>query len=118
MEDKRGTKHSHSPSVKESPSPTTPRLLHRRQLGLHHHQDLRRRSLHAVLAHQCSSRGGSRKATVIDLSSSSNEEDLITATSHDFAFAQRLFGELNRVIVGPPGDDKIIILSDCDEEEV
>jgi hypothetical protein len=55
---------------------------------------------------------------VIDLSSSSNEEDLITATSHDFAFAQRLFGELNRVIVGPPGDDKIIILSDCDEEEV
>jgi hypothetical protein len=28
--------------------------------------------------------GGSEKASVIDLSSSSNEEDLIVATSHDF----------------------------------
>jgi hypothetical protein len=55
---------------------------------------------------------------VIDLSSSSDEEDLIAATSHDFEFAQRLFGELNRVILGPPGDNKIIVLSDSDEEEV
>jgi hypothetical protein len=55
---------------------------------------------------------------VIDLFSSSDEEDLIAATSHDFEFAQRLFGELNRVILGPPGDDKIIILSDSDEEQV
>jgi hypothetical protein len=28
------------------------------------------------------------------------------------------FGELNRAVLGPPGDDKIIILSDSDEEEV
>jgi hypothetical protein len=55
---------------------------------------------------------------VIDLSSSSDEEDLITDISHDFEFAQRLYGELNRAVLGPPGDDKIIILSDFDEEEV
>jgi hypothetical protein len=55
---------------------------------------------------------------VIDLSLSSDEEDLIAATSHDFEFAKRLFGELNRVILGPPSDDKIIILSDSDEEQV
>jgi hypothetical protein len=55
---------------------------------------------------------------VIELSSSSNEEDLNTATSRDFEFAQRLFGELNRVVLGPPDDGKIIILSDSDEEEV
>jgi hypothetical protein len=55
---------------------------------------------------------------VIDLSSSSDEEDLITDISHDFEFAQRLYGELNRAVLGPPGDDKIIILSDSDEEEV
>jgi hypothetical protein len=48
----------------------------------------------------------------------SNEENLIVATSHDFEFAQRLFDELNSVIVGPLGDDKIIILSVSDEEEV
>jgi hypothetical protein len=37
---------------------------------------------------------------VIDLSLSSDEEDLITATSRDFEFVQRLFGELNRVVLG------------------
>jgi hypothetical protein len=52
---------------------------------------------------------------VIDLSSSSDEEDLITATSHDFAFAQRHFRELNRAVLD---DSKIIILSDSDEGEV
>jgi hypothetical protein len=55
---------------------------------------------------------------VIDLSSSSDEEDLIAATSHDFEFTQRLFGELNYAVLGPPGDGKIIILIDSDEEEV
>jgi hypothetical protein len=53
---------------------------------------------------------------MIDLSSSSNEEDLIADTSHDFEFAQRLYDELNCAILGPPGDSKII--SDFDEEEV
>jgi hypothetical protein len=55
---------------------------------------------------------------VIDLSSSSDEEDLIAATSHDFEFAQRLFSELNSTVLGPHNDSKIIILSDSDEEEV
>jgi hypothetical protein len=55
---------------------------------------------------------------VIDLSSSSDEEDLIADTSHNFEFAQRLYDELNRVVLGPLDDGKIIILSDSDEEEV
>jgi hypothetical protein len=54
---------------------------------------------------------------VIDLSSSSDEEDLIIATSCDFELAQRLFGELNRAVLGPSDDGKIIILSDSNEEE-
>jgi hypothetical protein len=54
---------------------------------------------------------------VIGLSSSSDEEDLIAATSHDFEFAQRLFGELNRAVLGPPGDSKVIVLVDSDEEK-
>jgi hypothetical protein len=62
--------------------------------------------------------GGFEKALVIDLSSSSDEEDLIAATSRDFEFTQRLFGELNRAVLGPPDDGKIIIFSDSDEEEV
>jgi hypothetical protein len=55
---------------------------------------------------------------VIDLSSYSDEEDLIAATSRDFEFTQRLFGELNCVVLGLPDDIKIIILSDSDEEEM
>jgi hypothetical protein len=54
----------------------------------------------------------------INLSSSSDEENLITATSRDFEFAQRLFGELNRAVLGPPDDGKIIVPSDSDEDEV
>jgi hypothetical protein len=48
---------------------------------------------------------------------SSDEEDLIPDTSHNFEFAQRLYGELNRALLGPPDDDKIIILSDSNEEK-
>jgi hypothetical protein len=61
--------------------------------------------------------GGFEKAPVIDLSSSSDEEGLIAATSRDFEFNQRLFGELNCIVLGPPSDSKIIVLSDSDKEE-
>jgi hypothetical protein len=60
-------------------------------------------------------RGSSRKAPMVDLSSSSDEGDLITDVSRDEEFARRLFDDLNRDVLGPPGDDKIIILSDFDE---
>jgi hypothetical protein len=53
----------------------------------------------------------------VDLSSSSDEEGLIANTSRDEEFTRRLFGDLNCDVLGPPGDDKIIILSDSDEEE-
>jgi hypothetical protein len=51
------------------------------------------------------------------MSSSSDEEDLIPDTSHDFEFTQRLYGELNRVFLVPSGDGKIIIISDSDEKK-
>jgi hypothetical protein len=61
--------------------------------------------------------GPSGKALVVDMSSSSDEEDLIPDTSHDFEFAQRLYDELNRDLLGLPGYGKIIILSDSDEKK-
>jgi hypothetical protein len=54
---------------------------------------------------------------VVDLFSSSDEEDPIPATSPNFEFTQCLYGELNRTLLGPPSDGKIIIISDSDEEE-
>jgi hypothetical protein len=61
--------------------------------------------------------GGSGKAKVVDLSSSSDEEGLIIGVSWDEEFTRRLFGDLNCDISRPPGDGKIIIFSDSDEEE-
>jgi hypothetical protein len=44
-------------------------------------------------------------------------EESIHDTTRDFEFAQHLFCELNRDLLGPPGDGKVIILSDSDEEK-
>jgi hypothetical protein len=54
---------------------------------------------------------------VVYLSSSFDEGDLIADITRDEAFARRLFDDLNRDVLGPLGDSKIIILSDSDEED-
>jgi hypothetical protein len=53
----------------------------------------------------------------MDLASSSSEKDSVTDTSRDEEFARKLFGDLNRDILGPPGDGKIIVLSDSDDDD-
>jgi hypothetical protein len=53
----------------------------------------------------------------VDLALSSGEEDSIADTSRDEEFARKLFGDLNRDILGPPGDGKIIIISDFNDED-
>jgi hypothetical protein len=54
---------------------------------------------------------------VIDLSLSSDEEEFFGDTLRDEDFARRLFGDLNRDLLRPPDDGKVMILSDSDEEE-
>jgi hypothetical protein len=54
---------------------------------------------------------------MVDLSSSLDEEGMIPDTSWDEEFAMRLFGDLIQGVLRPPGDGKVIILSDSDEEE-
>jgi hypothetical protein len=46
-----------------------------------------------------------------------DEEEIFPDTSRDEVFARKLFGNLNRDLLGPPDDDNVIILSDSDEEE-
>jgi hypothetical protein len=55
---------------------------------------------------------------VIDLFSSLDEEEFVADTSRDFEFTQRLYGELNRDLLGPPDDGNVIILIDPDEDKV
>jgi hypothetical protein len=54
---------------------------------------------------------------VVNLSSSSDEGDLIVDVSRDEKFTRRFLGDLNCDFLGPPGDGKIIILSVSDEKE-
>ena len=54
---------------------------------------------------------------MVDLASSSGEEDFFADTSRDEELARKLFCDLNRDILGPPGDGKIIVLSDSDNED-
>jgi hypothetical protein len=53
---------------------------------------------------------------MIDLSSSSDEENFIADNSRDAELAKKLFGELNCDILGPLGNSKIIVLDDSNEE--
>jgi hypothetical protein len=52
----------------------------------------------------------------VDLTSSSGEDDSVADTSRDEELARKHFGDLNRDILGPPSDGKIIVLSDSDDE--
>jgi hypothetical protein len=61
--------------------------------------------------------GPSKKILVVNLSSSSDEENPIPNTSWDAEFVKRLFDDLNYGLFGPPDDGKVIILSDSDKEE-
>jgi hypothetical protein len=65
----------------------------------------------------CEQGGPSEPVPVVDLALSSGEEESITDTSRDEEFARKLFGDLNRDILGPPGDGKIIVISDSDDED-
>jgi hypothetical protein len=53
----------------------------------------------------------------VDLASSSSEEDSVADTSWDEEFAGKPFGDLNRDILRPPDDGKIIVLSDSDDDD-
>jgi hypothetical protein len=46
-----------------------------------------------------------------------NPSSFIVDTSRDEKLARKLFGDLNRDIIGPPGDSKIIVLDDSDDND-
>jgi hypothetical protein len=92
MEDKRGTKRSRSPSKEGSSSLSSVSTPPPMPFG----------SLLPPVS------------PVVDLSSS---EDLIPDTSRDEELIKRLFGDLNRDLLRPPDDGKVIIISDSNEKE-
>jgi hypothetical protein len=91
MEDKRGTKHSRSPSKEGSPSPsgvnTPPPALSGSPPPLKSPLEISSRCSNSPMWELG---GSSGKAPVLDLSSSSDEEDLISDVSCDEEFVRRL----------------------------
>jgi hypothetical protein len=53
----------------------------------------------------------------VDLALSSGEEEPVADTSRDEEIARKLFSDLNRDILGPPDDGKVIVISDSDDED-
>jgi hypothetical protein len=47
----------------------------------------------------------------------SGPSSLVVNTSRDEEFTRKLFGDLNRDILGPPDDGKIIIIDDSDDDD-
>jgi hypothetical protein len=114
MENKRGTKCLCSPTAEGSPSPsdakTPPPVPSGSPPILESLSKISSRRPRSPVFEQG---GPSKNIPVIDLSSSSDEEDFFTDTSRDAELASRLFGNLLRL----PDKGKVIVLSDSDEEE-
>jgi hypothetical protein len=117
MEDKKNLKRPRSPSDEGSSSPSkasTPPLS--RSGSPSPIQSPPETSSRRLCLPPSEQGGPSELVPIVDLSSSSGEEDSIADTSRDEELARKLFSDLNRDILGPPGDGKIIILSDSDDE--
>jgi hypothetical protein len=112
MEDKKDVKRERSPSAEECPlhdDAKTPIPVPSGSLpppGSPSDVSSRRR---------CSSmfeQGSASGATPV-----SGPSPLVVDTSRDEEFTRKLFDELNRDILGPPNDGKIIIIDDSDDND-
>jgi hypothetical protein len=115
MEDKRGTKRSCSPSKEGSSAPSSISTLSSTLSGSPLPTESPSEVSHHLRSPVFEQGGPSEKILVVDLSS--YEENLIPDTPRDEEFTKRLFGNLNREILGSPDNGYVIILSDLDEEE-
>jgi hypothetical protein len=117
MEDKKNLKRPRSPSDEESSSPSKASTPPPSRSGSPSPiQSPPETSLRHLCLHPCEQGGPSELVPIVDLASSSGEEDSVADTSRDEELTRKLFGNLNRDILGPPGDGKIIVLSDSDDE--
>jgi hypothetical protein len=118
MEDKRGVKRPRSPSIEGSQShsdaKTPPSTPSESPPPLGSPSEI---SSHCPCPLVFEQGGSSGNVLVIDLSSSSDEEDFIANILWDAKITSWLFGDLNCNVLEPLGDGKVIILSDSNEEE-
>jgi hypothetical protein len=111
MEDKKDVKHERSPSTEGSPLPDDAKTL----ISMPYRSLPPSGSPSDVSSRRrCSSvfeQGGASGKTPV-----SSPSSLVVDTSRDEEFARKLFGDLNRDILGPHGDDKIITIDDSNDD--
>jgi hypothetical protein len=111
MEDKRGIKRERSPSVEGSPLPddaeTPPPTPSGSPPPLGSPSVVSPRHPCSPMFEQGNASG---KTPMI------NPSSFIVDTSRDEELTRKLFGDLNRDILEPPGDGKIIVLDDSDDD--
>jgi hypothetical protein len=118
MEDKKNLKRPHSPSDEGDSSPSKASTPPPSHSGSHSPiQSPLETSSRRLCLPPCEQGGPSEPVPIVDLASSSSEEDSFADTSRDEELARKLFSDLNRDILGPPGNGKIIVLSDSDDED-
>jgi hypothetical protein len=118
MEDKKNLKRPRSPSDEGSSSPSKASIPPPSRSGSPPPiQSPPETSSRHLCLPPCEQGGPSEPVPIVDLASSSVEEDSVADTSRDKEFARKLFGDLNRDILGPPGDGKVIVISDSDDED-
>jgi hypothetical protein len=112
MEDKKDVKRKRSPSIEGSPLPdsakTSPPVPSGSPPPPGSPSEVSSRRRYSSVFEQGSASG----ATPV-----SGPSLLVVDTSRDEEFARKLFGDLNRDILGPPGDGKIIIIVDSDDDD-
>jgi hypothetical protein len=111
VEDKKGIKCECSPSTEGSPLPDDAKTPVPVPSGSPPPPGS---PLDVSLRRCCSSvfeQGGASRATLV-----SGPSSLVVDTSLDEEFTRKLFGDLNRDILRPPGDGKIIIIDDSDDD--
>jgi hypothetical protein len=118
MEDKKNLKRPRSPSNEGSSSPSKASTPPPSRSGSPPPiQSPSETSSRRLCLPPCEQGGPSEPVLIVDLASSSSEEDSFADTSRDEELARKLFSDLNRDILGPPGNGKIIVLSDSDDED-
>jgi hypothetical protein len=112
MEDKKGVKHEHSSSAEGSPLPDDAKTPPPAPSG----SPPPPRSPSEVSSCRCCppvfKQGSASGTTPV-----SGPSSLFVDTSRDEEFARKLFSNLNRGILGPVGDGKIIIIDNSDDDD-
>jgi hypothetical protein len=112
MEDKRDVKRERSPSTEGSPLPDDAKTPPPMPSG-----SLSPSGSPSEISSRCRCTPMFEKGSVSGMTPVIDPSSSIVDTSRDEEFVRKLFGDLNHDILRPPGDSKIIIIDDSDNND-